>query len=115
MSLSEENMVILLRKICALALPNDFDASNDTNRNALLIKLKASPEGLLKSISNFTITFDSRQFIISDYQLKLKAADIWKMQKDLFDQKMETSKESLERECKKLHIDISSELSQLLF
>lgn len=114
MSIYENEIVILLRKICALALPDSFDASEDTSRGILIDKIKEQNESLSTSISNFLIAFESRNFILSDYQLKLKAPDVWKPQVEMFEKILLTRTEELIKDCKALHISIEHELSQLL-
>ena len=114
MSHYEEDIVILLRKICALALPQSFDASEDTNRRILLEKIRIQKNEMYLPINDFLVAFESRQFIISDYQLKLKAADIWKMQMDLFESTLRKRIDSLQQACKGHSIDINYELGKLM-
>ncbi len=114
MKTQENNIVILLRKIIALALPNYFDATEDTYRRAILDKIKYHNKDLYDTVNDFLIAYESHQFIISDYQLKLKAEDIWKSQLQMFRETLNKRKESLILVCKELHIDIDYELSNLL-
>lgn len=113
MTTYEDDIVILLRKICTLALPKDFDASEDTNRQILLEKIMQEKNELYSTINDFLTAFDSKQFISSDYQLRLKAPDVWKMQNEMFDASLQTQANKLKDSCKTLHISIDYELSQL--
>ncbi len=113
MSNYNDHLIILLRKILAISMPEDFEATEDTTRSSLLNKLKAGDETLYKAVNDFLIAFESFHFIASDYQLKLKAADIWKTQKEMFEQILTQKKILLETICKKQHISIEYELGQL--
>jgi len=114
MKTQEDNIVILLRKIIALALPDYFEATEDTNRKVIMEKIKYHNKELFDIINDFMIAFESHHFIISDYQLKLKAADIWKSQLQMFRETLNIRKESLVNTCKDLHINIDYELENLL-
>jgi len=114
MNSSEEDIIILLRKICALSLPQDFEATEDTNRQILLDKFKLSNKDLFDTVSNFLMAYDSHQFIISDYQLKMKAADLWKSQLKSFNLNLENASTELKTICKNKHINIDYELDKLL-
>ena len=114
MKTQEENIIILLRKILALAFPDDFEATEDTNRKAILIKLQNLNSDLHKTINEFLIAFESHHFIMSDYQLKLKAADVWKTQLQMFRDTLALKKENLIKACKNLHINIDYELENLM-
>ena len=114
MSIYENDIIILLRKIVAISIPDSFEATEDTNRIILLDKLKFESQKLFKVVDDFILAFESREFIRSDYQLKLKAHDIWQMQYDMFNKTLEDRQSSLLHVCKEEHIDISYELSKIL-
>ncbi len=114
MSIYEDDIIILLRKMVAISIPDSFEATEDTYRIALLDKLKTQRPELFKIVDDFIIAFESREFIRSDYQLKLKAHDIWQMQYDMFNKTLDNRQASLLAACKEEHIDISYELSKLL-
>lgn len=114
MKTQEDNKVILLRKIIALALPDYFDATTDTNTKAILNKIEYHNKKLFDIVTDFLIAYESHHFIISDYQLKLKAADVWKSQLQIFRETLNLKKESLINNCKDLNINIDYELENLL-
>lgn len=114
MKTQEDNIVILLRKIVALTLPDYFEAIEDTSRKVILDKIKFFNLELYDVISYFLIAYDSHHFIISDYQLKLKAPDIWKSQLQMFKETLSKRKDNLILACNDLHINIDYELENLL-
>ena len=77
-------------------------------------KLRIQKNSLYQSINDFLIAFESRNFIQSDYQLKLKASDIWNSQLEMFNQILDKRTNSLKEDCKTLHINIDYELSKLM-
>ncbi len=114
MSIYENDIIILLRKVVAISLPDSFEATEDTNRIVLLDKLKNLHQELFTAIDSFILAFESREFIRSDYQLKLKAHDVWQMQYDMFNKTLDEREASLLKTCKNEHIDISYEISKIL-
>ena len=114
MSTYEDNIIILLRKIVALAIPKSFEATEDTYRLALMEKLKFQRRDLFLACDDFIITYESRDFVKNDLQLKLNAKDIWLSQYEMFDNVLEDRKETLIKECKTYHINIDYELNKLL-
>lgn len=114
MSTYEEDIIILLRKIVAISIPDSFEATEDTNRITLYDKLKIHHEKLFNAVDAFILAFESREFIRSDYQLKLKAHDIWQMQYDMFNKTLDDKQTTFLQICKDEHIDISYELSKIL-
>ncbi len=114
MKTNEDNIIILLRKILALAFPDNFEATDDTNRKVVLNKFQEYDTDLYNIINEFLIAFESYNFIISDYQLKLKADDIWHNQLDMFKNILEKRKTNLILACKEKSINIDYELENLL-
>ena len=53
MSIYEEDIIILLRKLVAISLPQSFDATEDTSRIVLLDKLKRQHKQLFIVVDNF--------------------------------------------------------------
>jgi hypothetical protein len=114
MKTQENNIVILLRKIIALAFPDNFEATEDTNRKVILDKIQEYDSDLYSIVNEFLIAFESHHFIISDYQLKLKAADVWQSQLQMFRELLEKRKQSLIVACKEKSINIDYELENLM-
>ena len=114
MSSYEDNLIILLRKIVALAIPKSFEATEDTYRLILMEKLKFQRKDLFLVCEDFIMAYESRDFILKDTLLKLNAQEIWLSQRNMFEKVLEDRKLSLLKECKKHHININYELNKIL-
>ncbi len=110
----EDNIIILLRKIVALSVPEDFEATQDTTIDILLNKLSLQKEELFLVCDSFINTYEIHETVDNDIKLKSDSIDNWKSKYDVVNSKLIACKESLIKECKKYHINIDYELNKLL-
>ena len=107
----EDDIIIMLRKIVALALPKSFEATDDTYRIVLLDKLKDFKEELFYACDDFITAFES---LNKNILLKHEESEIWESQHKVFNDVLLQKKESLLEECKKNSININYEINKLL-
>ncbi len=111
---SEDNIIILLRKIVALSVPKDFEATQDISIDILLNKLSLLKEELFLVCDSFINTYEISETINNDIKLKSVSIDNWKLKYEDINNKLFNCKETLIKECKKNHINIDYELNKLL-
>jgi len=112
MTEAEKNIILLLQKIASQLFPQNYRASEDT-RAILLDKIYLRNTYLHTALKDFILAHESLEFIASDYQLRLKAADIWSAQKQMFVEILNKRSHELKEIALKLDIDINNELSKL--
>ncbi len=110
MSTQENYIVILLRKILALAAPHYFDATEDTYRDILLEKISETDIFLYDVIRDFLSLLNNNDRTYKDGNNN----DIIQETNNSSDIEFKNSISILEKECKSLHINIDYELEQLL-
>ena len=113
MTEAEENIITLLQKVASQLFPDDYSEKED-NRRILMEKIQLRNTELHLAIKDFTLAYESLEFIASDYQLRLKAADIWKSQKEMFVNVLNVRSDDLLTAAKKSKINIESELNKIL-
>jgi len=112
MTESEENIILLLQKVASQLFPDDFQEEEDT-RAILLDKIFLRNKDLHSAIKDFILAHESLEFIASDYQLRLKAADIWNSQKQMFVEVLSTRTENLKQIAQQSNINIELKISKL--
>jgi hypothetical protein len=112
MTESEENIILLLQKVASQLFPYDFQEEEYT-RAILLDKIFLTNKELHSAIKDFILAHESLEFIASDYQLRLKAADIWNSQKQMFVEVLSTRTENLKQIAQQSNINIELEISKL--
>ena len=112
MTESEENIILLLQKVAKRLFPDDFQESGDT-RAMLLEKIYLRNTTLHSAIKDFILAHESLEFIASDYQLRLKAADIWTLQKQMFVDVLNSRTLQLKEAAQNADIDITIEINKL--
>ena len=81
-----EQQIEILELIQAVArqlFSDDFSEKEDTQA-ILLEKIRLRNIELHLALNDFIFALESMNFIATDYQLRLKAADIWKQQNEMF-------------------------------
>ncbi len=114
MSAYEDDIIILLRKIVAMAIPKSFEATEDTYRLALMDKLKFQHKNLFIICNDFIKAFELRDLFFEDQQLKINNEGEWHLQYEKLDIVFKEQIKSLLQECKLQHINIEYELNKLL-
>jgi len=112
MSIAEENILMLLQKIAKQMFADDYSEYEDS-RLILLEKIRLRNIELHLALNDFILAYESLEFIAADYQLRLKAADIWKMQKDMFVNVLEERTQELVKQANDLNIDINYEINKI--
>ena len=113
MTESEENIITLLQKVAIQLFPDDYLEKED-NRRIMMEKIQSRNTELYLAIKDFILAYESLEFIASDYQLRLKAADIWKSQKEMFVDVLKTRSEDLKTAATNSNINIEVELKSIL-
>ena len=114
MSTYEDDIIILLRKIVAMAISKSFEATEDTYRLTLMEKLKFEHKSLFIVCNDFIKAFELRYLFFEDKQLKIKNEDEWQLQYEKLDKVFKEQEKSLLQECKLQHINIDYELNKLI-
>ncbi len=109
MSITEDNIIILLRKIEALALPKIFEATEDTYREVILNKLEDNAFDLFTACDNFILELDILSKLTNSEGDKLSSLQ----EQENITNSIFAYKEELKKECKKNHINIDYELHKL--
>ena len=103
----------LLKKILAHFSPEDKD-EDFYNQQILMESIQPRNSEIYQALKDFFLALESLQFISTDHQLRLKAADIWKMQKDMFANVLITRAKDLEDAAKKFDLDIGVEIKRIV-
>ncbi len=109
MHLLEDNIIILLRKILALAAPNHFEATEDTTMALIMEKLIETDIFLFDVVNDFLFPLTSLLEINNhpnDSQYSKETIDSLTLL-------LITNTAILKKECKSLHINIDYELEQI--
>lgn len=113
MTESEENILLLLQRISCQLFQKDYSIE-DNNRSSMMEKIHSHNLDLHTALKEFIIAQESLSFIASDYQLRLKAADVWKSQKEIFIQVLQSKSAELMAIAKKLDLNIETEMNHIL-
>lgn len=113
MTESEENILSLLQRISCQLFPKDYSLEDDT-RISMMEKIQKHNPNMHSALKEFIIAQESLSFIASDYQLRLKAADVWKLQKELFITALQSKSSSLMTIAKESNINIETEMNHIL-
>jgi hypothetical protein len=105
MNKSEDNTIILLRKILALIAPKEFDPTEDTETNILLDKLSEADVFIYDVVNDFIDSIKVRDL------LELHSIDEIS---DNYLTNLNQTTRVLKNECKSKHINIDYELEQIL-
>lgn len=108
----EQEITALLQEVGQQLFPADFDGQD--TRVELLEKIRLRNTALHLALQDFIFALESMRFIASDYQLRLKAEDIWKQQYKMFDEILQTRSRDLQTMAKSCGIDIEKTLNQLI-
>lgn len=104
---------ILSKVVHALELPEDsFNEYTTALDMRELLRLHYGK--IYQAYEDFALAHESLKFISSDYQLRLKAEDIWKQQLEIFREKIYPLGDALTQECKVYNIDIQEDIKALL-
>jgi hypothetical protein len=109
----QTEIIDLLQKIAESLFPEDFDRATDTQA-ILLEKIRLRNTELHLAVQDFIFALESMQFVASDYQLRLKAADIWKQQNEMFMGLLQTRAGDLLAEARKNGLQIETEIKNLI-
>ena len=112
MTESEENIILLLQKVAVQLFPQDFQETEDT-RAILMEKINLRNISIHSALKDFILAHESLEFIASDYQLRLKAADIWASQKQMFVEVLSSRTTQLKEAARNAEIDIENEITKL--
>jgi len=112
MTESEENIILLLQKAAKQLFPDSYQEDEDT-RAMLMDKIFLGNKDLHSALKDFILAHESLEFIASDYQLHLKAADIWTSQKQMFVDVLNTRTTQLKEAAQNAEIDINVEINKL--
>lgn len=87
-------------------LAREFPAAPD-NAGGMNVYLSEKDPVLFATIGEFRMHFETWHFIANDRDLKLKAVDIWRDQKDVFENTMRNAWEELLELAQERDIDLS--------
>lgn len=107
----EEVLVQLLKAIAQ----SQQIISQENNRHQLLKALNEKNEELYLSCSSFLTAWDAWTFSRKDMQLNIKAPDLFKIQKQMFLQNLNTKANELKVLAIKYNVDITPFLNALDF
>jgi len=111
MNETEDYLIILLRKIYALAAPEDFDATEDTTEEIIM-------EGLMDIdpfLSDVLIDFISSLKTVILTKKEELSNQVSNKAIESVVKKLKSNITILKNECKSQHININYELEQLLY
>ena len=108
----EQEIVSMLQEVGRQLFPTDFNELDA--RVELLEKIRLRNTALHLALQDFIFALESLRFIASDYQLRLKAEDIWKQQYQMFDEILQTRSRDLLTVTEDCNIDIEKTINQLI-
>lgn len=76
--------------------------------------LRLHSSAIYQTYQDVSIAYDSLNFIASDYQLRMKAEDIWKQQLEVFRDRIRLLAEDLILACKAENIFISDIIEKII-
>jgi hypothetical protein len=114
MTESEKLIYDLLHEILSAIPPASSLLGEDITRGEMTEILRLNDTEIFEAFQDFSVAFDSLNFIAADYQLRLKAADIWKQQLEVFRSGLKTRAEDLIAACKNKGIDIEKSINEIL-
>jgi len=77
-----------------------------------ILRLNSRP--VYEAFQDFSMAFESLNFIASDYQLRMKAEDIWKQQLEVFRDRIEPAANDLKAICKVEKIIIDKFIEKII-
>jgi len=114
MSESEKLIYDLLHEILSAMPAASPLLGDDITRGEMTEILRLNDTEIFEAFQDFSVAFDSLNFIASDYQLRMKAADIWKQQLEVFRSGLKPRADDLESACKNKGIDVEATIKNIL-
>ena len=114
MSESEKLLYDLLHKTLS-ALPATRELIKDVYTPAEMNELLRLHYGEIHTAyGDFSLACESLNFIASDYQLRLKAEDIWKQQLEVFRSRIKPCAIDFLTACQKENIDVENDVEKII-
>lgn len=76
--------------------------------------LRLNSSTIYEAYQDFSVASESLNFIASDYQLRMKAEDIWKQQLEVFRARIQPAADDLILACKAENIEINTTIDKII-
>ena len=76
--------------------------------------LRLNSSKIYEAFQDLSITFESLNFIASDYQLRMKAEDIWKQQLEVFRNRIKPAANDLKLTCEAENVVIDTFIEKII-
>ena len=76
--------------------------------------LRLNSSKIYEAFQDLSIAFESLNFIASDYQLRMKAEDIWKQQLEVFRSRIKPAANDLKQTCEAENIIIDALIEKII-
>ena len=96
-------------------IPSASKAINSQMTKGEMVEvLRLNSSGIYEAFQDFSIAFESLNFVASDYQLRMKAEDIWKQQLEVFRTRINPISKDLRKLCKKEQIQVDELINKII-
>lgn len=76
--------------------------------------LRLNSSSVFEAYQDLSMAFESLNFIAADYQLRLKAEDIWRQQHEVFRARIKPCAADLYEKCSAAGIDVGTEIENIV-